>query len=446
MNAAREIGGYDVIVAGGGAGGFAAATAAGRAGARVLLLEREGCLGGGATTMLVHPFMTHLTQPDAGGSCKAVNAGLFAEVVGRLQARGAAVLAGRCWRFDDEAMKLLLDEIVAEAGVEVIFHAVLFDAEVSAGRVQAARFAHNGGPLRATGKVFIDGTGDALLAWSAGAECMFGDHHGQVMPMTLNFVVGGVDLSTLPSTAKLRELAAEGEQGNPPLANTNVSCVTSPREGYVQFNAIRTPGDTLDPADVSRAETEGRRRVDNFVAWLRAKVPGCQACYLAKTGGHVGIRESRRVLGDYVLSHDDFRGKRTFDDGIACCSYDVDIHGQSQGQTRIERLGPGGYYQIPYRCLTPKGLANLLVAGRGISADVEAHSSLRIMPTVMCVGQAAGIAAAMSLPGGDVRAIDVQDLRRRVRQAGGVLEPSLGLGGACLPASKQAVGPKGDRA
>jgi hypothetical protein len=400
-----------------------AAVAAGRAGAKVLLLEREGCLGGGATTMLVHPFMAHETAPDSEGKRRVVNAGLFAEIVDRLARRGAAVADVPCIRFEDEYMKIALDELASEAGVEVIFHAALFDAETRDTRVTAARFAHNGGPIRAVGKVFIDATGDSLLAAASGCQCAFGDERGNVMPMTLNFIVGGVDTGLLPRTPELRKLAAAGADDEPALANTNVSCVTSPRPGYVQFNAIRTPGNTIDPGDVSRCEAEGRRRVANFVAWLRANVPGCGGCYLVKTGQHVGIRESRRVMGDYVLSYDDFRSSRTFDDGIACCSYDVDIHGQAQGQTRIERLGPGEYYQIPYRCLTPKGIDNLLVAGRGISADVEAHSSLRIMPTVMCVGQAAGIAAAMSLPSGQARSIDVRELRRRIVEAGGVLEP-----------------------
>jgi len=414
---------HEVVVVGGGAGGLAAAVAAARADARVLLLEREGCLGGGATTMLVHPFMPHLTSPGPDGGRKVVNAGIFAEVVDRLSARGAADAGGPCVRFDDEAMKLVLDELAAEAGVEVMFHAALFDAEVARGRVEAVRLAHNGGPIRATGKVFIDGTGDALLAALAGCECMFGDEAGDVMPMTLNFVVGGVEIDRFPSTPRLRELAGRGAADDPPLINTNVSCVTSPRPGFLQFNAIRTPGNTIDPHDLSACEAEGRRRVENFVRWLRAKVPGCENCHLVKTAGHVGIRESRRVGGDYTLSYEDFRKAAKFDDGIACCGYDLDIHGREQGQTRIEKLGPGEYYQIPYRCLTPGGLENLLIAGRGISADVEAHSSVRIMPVVMCIGQAAGIAAAMSLPGGRVRDIDVQQLRRNIRAAGGVLEP-----------------------
>jgi len=423
MDKMKRIDGFDVVVIGGGPGGFAAAVAAGRAGAKVLLLEREGCLGGGATTMLVHPFMSHLARPTDDGERKVVNAGIFAEVVERLAGRDAADTSSPCIRFDDETMKLVLDEMATEAGVEVIFHAALYDADVADERVLSARLAHNGGPISASGKVFIDGTGDSVLAYACRCRCEFGDESGNVMPMTLNFMVGGVEVEKLPSAQELRKLAAAGPDDDPPLINTNVSCISSPREGYVHFNVIRTPGNTLDPADLSRCEMEGRRRVANFVAWLKAKVPGCENCHLVKTGAHVGIRESRRVMGDYVLSYDDFRNARKFADGIACCSYDVDIHTAQQGKTRIERMGPGEYYQIPYRCLTPKGVENLLIAGRGVSADVEAHSSLRVMPPVMCIGQAAGTAAAMSLPDGNVRNIDVGQLRQRIRDAGGVLEP-----------------------
>jgi len=414
---------YEVIVVGGGAGGFAAATAAGRGGARTLVLEREGCLGGGATTMLVHPFMPHLTTEGPDGQApKIVNAGIFKEVTDRLVARGAG-RAGRCVSFDDEVMKLVMDELVAEAGAEVIFHAALFDVTVADGRVAAARFAHNGGPIEVAGKVFIDATGDSLLAASAGCACEFGDESGTVMPMTLNFRVGGVDTDNLPGWQELKDIAREGDKDDPPLINTNLSTFGSRQKGYVHFNAIRVPGSTIDPGELSFAETESRRRVDNFVRWLRARVPAFRNCYLVKSGDHVGIRESRRVMGDYVLTGEEVRTAAKFDDGIACCSYVIDIHGQAQGQTRIEHLPPGEHYQIPYRCLTPKGTENLLMASRGISADVVAHSSLRIMPCVMNVGTAAGFAAAMSLPSGRVRDVDVQQLRRRIRRDGGVLEP-----------------------
>jgi len=311
--------------------------------------------------------------------------------------------------------------------VDVIFHAALFDCEVEDDsahkRVAAARFAHNSGPLKVKGRVFVDGTGDGLLAATSGAGVMKGNEDGHVMPMTLFFAVAGVDHEKAPQGwgPEYRKIIAAEREGPPRLENTHLLCIARAPNGFLYFNAIRIPGDTLSPEDVSGAEAEGRRLVANFVEWLRARVPGHEHCVLAKTGTHVGIRESRRIVGDYVLNIDDFDRAAKFDDGVASCAYNVDIHGQKPNQTTFRQLPPGEWYHIPYRCLTPKGIANVLVASRSVSADVVAHSSLRIMPVVMCIGQAAGFASAMSLPSGDVRSIDVAELRKRIVDAGGVL-------------------------
>jgi hypothetical protein len=241
--------------------------------------------------------------------------------------------------------------------------------------------------------------------------------------MTLNFAVAGADLGRLPSIGDLKTLCAAGAADDPPLLNTHLSCFSLMPNGQVHFNAIRIPGDTLDPLAVSRAEMEARRRVQNFVAWLRAKVPAFAACYLVKTGSHIGIRESRRVVGDYVLTAGDFKRCARFDDAIACTSYGIDKHLQQPNQTLHDRLPPGECYQVPYRCLTPKGTTNLLVASRSISADVLVHSSLRIMPPVMNIGEAAGYAAALALPRGDVRKVRIAALQDRIRAGRGLLEP-----------------------
>jgi hypothetical protein len=425
MMQVRSLGAFDVVVVGGGPGGVAAAVSAARKGASTILLEREGCLGGGMTTMMVVPFMPHAARRDAEGKepRMVVNAGFFAEVVERLKARGAA-FERHSTPFDDEAAKVVLDEMAAEAGVTVVFHAALFDVAAGGARVERACFAHNGGPLEVAGKVFIDSTGDALLAAAAGADVQFGNEQGHVMPMTTNFVVGGVDLDRMPEWKDFKAMCLGGGQDTPALLNTNMSCSWGrPDRGWVHFNAIRVGGSTIDPLDLSKAEAEGRQRIENWIQWARTNVSGYENAYLVKSASHIGIRESRRIVGDYMLTYEDWKDCRTFDDGIACCSYDIDVHGHAQGQVRIEHLPPMGFYQVPYRCLTPKGLENLLVASRSISATVEAHSSLRIMPPVMNIGQAAGMAAAMSLPGGDVRGIDVQALRQHIRDAGGVLEP-----------------------
>lgn len=419
-----EFNNYDIVVVGGGPGGIGAAVAAGRAGAKVLLIEREGCLGGGATTMLVNPFMPHSTSVGPNGEePKVVNGGIYQEILASLIARGGAI-AEAPRRFDDEAMKLVLDELVARAGVDVLFHAALFDVQAANGKVQSVRVAHNHGPITVTAKVFIDSTGDGLLSQLAGCQTQLGDETGTVMPMTTNFMIAGLDPARMDQVKDLKQTAAAGGSDTPPLLNTNVSCTSSWRPGVMHFNAIRIPGSTLDPMGLSKAESRGRMLAHNFFAWFKAKFPAPTAnAYLAKTGNHIGIRESRRVVGDYVLNGDDFDRCAKFDDAIACCSYPVDIHGQAQGQVTITRLPPGQYYQVPYRCLTPKGMTNLLVASRCISTDVKMHSSVRIMPPLMNIGEAAGFAAAMCLPAGDVRKIDIGKLQAKIRANGGILEP-----------------------
>lgn len=170
---------------------------------------------------------------------------------------------------------------------------------------------------------------------------------------------------------------------------------------------------------------EGRRRAENFVQWLKARVPAFRHGQLLKTADSIGIRESRRVIGDYFLTGADFDRAAKFEDGIACCAYPVDVHGDKPNEGRLQYMPLGEYYQIPYRCLTAKGLDNLLVASRSISCDRRMHASVRTQPTVMCLGDAAGFAAAMSLPSGDIRKIDVLELRQKIRDYGGVIEAPL---------------------
>lgn len=376
--------------------------------------------------MLVNPFMPYTTTVWADGPHYILNAGVFGEVVAKLLERKACN-PNDVRRFDDEIIKVIYDELVKGAGVDVMFHAALFDAEMDGPRIRAVRLAHNSGPIRVTGRQFIDSTGDGLLAALAGCKIMLGNELGKVMPMTLNFIVGGVDHAQMPTSKEIKAMATVGDKDTPALINTNLSCTSWRRPGELHFNAVRVPGNTLDPMDLSRAEIEGRRRAENYVQWLRARVPGFANAFLMKTGAHIGIRESRRVVGDYILNVDDFKRSAKFDDAIACCAYPSDIHTDEPNATCFLHQPPGEFYQVPYRCLTPKGKTNLLVAARSISVDIPMHGSVRIMPPVMNIGEAAGFAAAMCLPEGDIHKVDVRELQRRIVANGGIIMPDKHL-------------------
>lgn len=412
-----------VVVCGGGPAGLCAAVAAAQEGAQVLLVERYGFLGGMATAGLVNPFMPYYT----GG--KVINRGLFAEIIERLRAAGGwserSDKRGRD-AFDPEIMKQITQEMVLEAGVELLLHSFLVGAGADKGQVQRAALATKSGLQAVSGQVFIDATGDGDLAAYAGAAYEQGrPEDGLCQPMTLNFRVGGVDEDRIPSreqiNAQYEAAKARGEVDNP---RENVLFFYTTRPGEIHFNTTRViKRQATDFRDLTAAELESRRQVKEMVAFLRQEVAGFEHCYLLATATQIGARESRRIVGDYELTTDDVRTTRDFADGIARGCYPIDIHNPAGTGTVFEPLPAGDSYAIPYRCLLPQGLSNLLVAGRPISADHGAHSSLRVMPIAACVGEAAGVAAAQALSSqAQVREVKVSDLRQILRDRGAVID------------------------
>jgi glycine/D-amino acid oxidase-like deaminating enzyme len=415
----------EVAVLGGGPAGLCAAVAAAQEGADVLLVERYGFLGGMATAGLVNPFMAFQTaSPDAPEVLKLVNGGLLQVVIARLQEAGGYDAQQQA--FDPETMKQVAQEMALEVGVRLRLHTMLIGALAEEGRVRLAGTASKSGLETVAAEVFIDATGDADLAAWAGAEYEQGrPEDGLCQPMTLNFRMGGVDQDLMPTRAEINALydAAKqrGEIDNP---RENVLWFYTTRRGEIHFNTTRVVGkQATDAADLTAAEIEARAQVKQMVAFLRGEVPGLAGAYLLATGTQIGMRESRRVMGDYVLTAEDVLSARDFADGIARGCYPVDIHNPAGTGTVIQAVPPGRSYAIPYRCLTPRGFENLLVTGRPISADHAAHSSLRVMPIAMNLGEAAGAAAARALEHhGQVRAVDVAGLRRRLRERGAVIE------------------------
>lgn len=432
---------YDVLILGGGNAGCAAAIAAARHGAKTLLIERYGFLGGTATAAMVGPWMTFHS-----GSERIVG-GIAQEIVERLVRRGGSPghihdssdYVPTITPFDPEIHKALLFEMMREAKVDLLLHAWFLDAHVADDRVVGADVATVGGVRRYRGKTVIDATADASVAAAAGVPTQQGDERGRVQPATLMFRVSHVDLSktatyvrmhadqmrtslkaherTAPALTAVAGLYDLWEQArNDKLVDVPrelVSFFISPHPDEVTVNMTRVTNiDPLDPEDLTRAEIEARLQVMQLLKFFRERVPGFENARVAATGTQIGIRESRRIVGRYTLTADDVLNAREFDDAVARSAYPIDIHNPSGSGTITHRLAEGKAYEIPFRCMLPVEKEALIVAGRCISTTHEALASTRLTPTVMTLGQAAGTAAALANKRGVcVGAVEANELR-----------------------------------
>ncbi len=439
---------YDVLVVGGGNAGCVAAIAAARCGARTLLVERYGFLGGTATASMVGPWMTFHSGADR------IVGGIAQEIVERLVQRGgspghihdASDYVPTITPFDPEIHKALLFELTRESGVELLLHALFLDALAASGRVAGAGFATVGGLRQVAARRTIDATADAYVAASAGVPTQQGDERGRVQPASLMFRLSHVDLDLLAAylrhnpeqmrtSLKAHERSAESlsavaglyelwdaarARGDVTVPRELVSLFATPYADEVTVNMTRVVDvDPLDPDDLTRAEVEARAQVMQLVDFFKRDVPGFANARLAATATQIGIRESRRIVGAYTLTAADVLAGRQFGDAVARSAYPIDIHNPRGSGTTTHRLPPGASYEIPYRCLVPQGVDDLLVAGRCISTTHEALASTRLTPTVMTLGQAAGTAAALSLQAGvGPRALDPAVLRARLIRDG----------------------------
>ena len=400
----------DVAVCGGGPGGICAAVSAARNGADTLLVERYGYLGGMATMALVFPFMTRF----AGG--ERIIDGVFQEIIERLDAKGGYGGPDRPAMFDIETLKIVADEICLESGVRLLLHTMADGAEVGNGLIERVTIHNKSGEQGIKAGMYIDATGDADLAYLAGVPCEKGRaSDGLTKHMTINFRMAGVDRSRMPDRAWITELYLKARaEGRIDCPRNDVLWFPTMRDDEIHFNTTRIiRADGTNAEDLTRAEIESRRQVMQFVEWLHGDVPGFENAFLQMTGAQIGIRESRRIVGEYVLTAEDLLSARKFDDCIARGSYNVDIHDPDGGGTVIKRLPPGESYDIPYRSLVPKGIDNLLIAGRPISSTHEAHSAIRVMPIAAAIGEAAGAAAALCVKNDTTpRKLDVAELQR----------------------------------
>lgn len=419
----------DIVISGGGPAGVAAALAAARRGYRVLLLEQTGTLGGLATSGLVPSF-----APSSDGE-RFLYGGIYEEIDRELCRRMGVECKPASWQaIDAEIMKRLLDDLVEAAGVRVLFGVKVCEAEVDDGRIRALWAATAQGIRRITGKQFIDATGDGMLAMLAGAEFEYGDKAGNTMSPTLCAQFANIDYR------KYEEAYRNGnsdravwhrmlQAGTAPLIEHHFVCMTRMSPATATSNLGHIYGcNVFDPDDLTRGYREGRRVVRTFETFYREHVPGFENAVLVSTASLLGVRETRRIRGEYRMTFDDYRNRADFTDEIGRCCYPVDIHSSSldsEEQKRVEqvlaatRFKHGESYGIPYRAMIPVGLRNLLVPGRALSSDREIQSSIRVMPPCFVTGQAAGIAAGM-VQEEDVRSVDIAALQAALRELGGI--------------------------
>lgn len=416
-----SLGHYDAVVLGGGPAGVCAAVEAARNGARVLLVEGSGMLGGMATTALVGPFMTNY---DREGN-RPVVGGLFREIVDRLAARGGVIdpdttdapsvhtsFITRYHRhvtpFDSFLLQVVLDELTAEAGVEVLLYTRFADCVCENGKITGVVLAALEGLRFASAELFIDCTGNADVAAAAGVPTWKGEEQSGIpQPGTLMFEVDNV-----------REVAYTDRPPRP------VKAYRTPTEGTYKVNHLRVFNtDATDSRSMSAAHAKARLQVLEAYRVLREETPGFEQARLTQVGAVLGVRESRHIRGQYKITVDDVAKGTKFEDRIAAYAFGMDVHPRNPEMTGNFKIASANVYYIPYRAMLPLGCENLLVAGKTVSCESQAAGGLRVMPAAMAMGQAAGAAAAIAVRNAlSLDAVPVQELQKTLLSHGAILD------------------------
>ena len=397
------VGQYDVMVVGGGMTGVAAALSAARLGARVLIVEQTNCLGGVATS----GWHNHLSQYNAWDDDTRVVGGIAYEIGERLVREGYGTTDGSCVDFDVEGLKLLLDRMMAEAGVEVLYYTFFCDALVEDGQIVGGVIQNKSGRQAVMAYQVIDTTGDADVAAHAGVPFRMGrEADGLCQPTTLMFMLEGVDWPTVDAWRTDYQMTGAWEQAQTdglmePFQDQIMGWWhTGVRPTQVGVNMTHmTHVDATDARDLTQATIEGRRQAHHLTEVFRKVVPGMEACYLIATAPLLGLRESRRIEGEVTLTEEDMLAGREWEDAVGYGSFFIDIHNPAGPGMSEQTYRPttGFRYQIPYRIMVPKAVDNLLVAGRCVSVTHAALGSIRVMFTCMVMGEAAGAAARLAL-------------------------------------------------
>lgn len=418
----------DVFVAGGGPAGVAAAVAAARQGARVFLAERNTCLGGMGTAGMLPVFMTFTD------GVHMLAGGVGAEIFERLKQSGGTGSAGSL-TIRAEVLKRVYDDLLLEAKVQFLFQTNLIAVESRAGKVSAAVLASKSGLWAVRARMFLDCTGDGDLAVWAGAPFEKGDENGNLMAGTLCSLWADIDWSAVtrhgrPSDESRLEDAIRDHVFSVPDRHLPGMFRLGPHTGGGNIGHVFGL-DGTDERSITRGVIAARKSLLEYQRYYQKYLPGFERMELVATAAQLGVRESRRIKGDYVLNLEDFKARASFPDEIGRYSYAVDIHAAAPDLTSYRRYakdfhelryGKGESYGIPYRSLVPQGLRNVLVAGRSISTDRYVQSSIRVMPGCFITGQAIGVAAAMAAAGdGDARNVPIPELQRRLKALGAYL-------------------------
>lgn len=416
---------YDVIVVGGGFSGTMAACAAAREGLSVLLMEKSGTLGGAASLNYVLPFMNYRMKTEKGSVM--LNRGLFSEFLDRMSeyartdggSDGSKVFAFNRTAYNEEFLKIVLDDMTDFYGVDVLFHAFIYGAECDGGRIKSVSACGPFGVTTLNADYFVDCTGDALLAALSGCDFHVGRaKDGKCQPMTLCFRMGNVDVKKFFSEdhAKINALWKQ-KLADKALINPreDVLAFRTTTDSVLHLNSTRVLRSPVDAFEKSKAEKDGRKQMLELYRFLVENAPSCRNATLLSSSVEIGVRESRMIEGEYVFTEEDIISCRKFDDAIAAGNYDIDIHSPDGSGTSHYWIPDGEYYTVPYRSLVPLGKKNLLVAGRCISSTHEAQASYRIMPIVASIGEGAGaVLGKIAKEHKDVNEVRVKEIRAAI--------------------------------
>ena len=422
----------EVCVVGGGSAGLAAAVSAARSGARTVLVERYGFFGGNAASAWVGTICGLYRK--TGDGFDVVCGGFAERWADGLKAAGAgygpipykesAVLLYVPWNYKWQADRW----VTAETNLTPLLHANVTEVARTGRTIDAVVVGSKRGPLAIAASMFVDASGDADLAYHAGLRTEIGGPGQRQFP-SMQFVMENVDVQAAYAAGldKLNELIATvGQEPEWDLSRTGGAVLPTfrPGEALGAMTRIAVDGhspDMTDPFEATAAEIAGRAEAEKAGRFLKATMPGFAEAFFGDTPTQLGVRETRRGVGDYVLTGEDVLGAARFDDAIACGAWPQEFHVEGKA-TEWRWLDPGAYYQIPFRALIAEGADNLLLAGRCISATHEALASTRVIAPSMAQGEAAGIAAAMAAQKSiAVRAIDVAEVQRILSERGAFL-------------------------